>query len=142
MNNKNSKISQLRQRQRLLQILIFSLITITIWVTFSLFRSQKKTIISSEQKKLAEPLNPTIKVEVLQKLLGKKAYSEAELSGFPIYKILVSKDGKQSEVVTIDTKATELIPAKSPTPTPSPSSPTNAGSPSPSPITTKLPQSI
>jgi len=117
MPNQPNKIAQLRQRQRLLQILIFSLITIAIWVTFSLFRSQKKTVISAEQKRLAESLNPTIKTEVLQKLQQKRIFSEGELAVFPIYKILISKDGRQSEVVTIETTETELIPASaSPSP--------------------------
>ena len=129
MNHKTNKIAQLRQRQRLLQILIFSLITIIIWMTFSLFRSQKKTVISAEQTRLAQPLNPTIKTEVLEKLQQKKIFSESELSVFPIYKILISKDGRQSEIVTIETTEAEFTQSKaSPNPLSSPLASASANS--------------
>jgi hypothetical protein len=148
-NSKSNKIAQLRQRQRLLQILIFSLITITIWVTFSLFRSQKKTIISAEQKKLAEPLNPTIKTEVLEKLQQKRVFTENELNDFPIYKVLISRDGKQSEVVTIETKAAELdqtkaspLPSASPNVSANPNASVSATTNQPDSTTTQMNQSI
>lgn len=121
MPQNRSDLSHLHQRQRLLQILIFSLITIMIWISFSLIRSQKKTSISAELTKFAEPLTPSINTEVIEKLEQKRQFSASELQSFPIYKVLVSDDGTNRAVVTIDTADDALNPSPSPSPVTSPS---------------------
>jgi len=120
MNNQTNRLAQLRQKQRILQIFVFSLITVVVWITFSMFRSQKKTVITAQQLKLAESLNPSIRIEVLDKLDKKQLFAESELTGFPIYKILVAKDGKSQSMVTIDTPDESAMPVVQPTPSPTP----------------------
>lgn len=143
MANVKTGLSELYQRQRLLQIGIFSLVTVIVWVGFSLIRSQQKTSISPELRKLAEPLTPSINEEVITELEGKRFYTAQELSAFPIYKIQVSVDGRSESVVTIDTpepvaETTSRVVA-SPTPSPSPTTGSPSGpviSPTITPIST------
>lgn len=70
----------------------------------SLLVSQKKTKISAELKKMALPLKPTIDIETLDSISAKRYFSSSELAEFPIYKIIVAKDGKTESVVTLDTE--------------------------------------
>ncbi len=102
MKSSNKSLLQLHQRQRVLQILVFSLITIFFWVFLSLLMSQKKTKISAELKTMAVPLTPTIDEETITSLESKRFFSEDELAEFPIYKIITSEDGRLEKVVDIN----------------------------------------
>lgn len=124
---KRKTLDQLKQRQRLLQILIFSLVTIAVWVGLSLFRTQRQTTISPELRGLAEPLTPTINQSILSELEQKRVYTSSELQNFPIYKFIVDTQTGSEQVVTIDVEPT---PSPTATPTPSPS-PTPAPTPEP-----------
>lgn len=139
--SKQNSINQLKQQQHLLQIGIFTLVTVVVWIGLSLFRSQSKTQVDTTLQKLALPLTPSIDAEVIDRLEQKKLFTEAELSGFPIYKFLDTKSGTEQRVVTIDyvdDSAASLLaaPSSSPSAFPSPSpaaSPSATPSPSPSP---------
>jgi hypothetical protein len=89
----------LKQKQAFLRILIFSLVTVIIWVGLSIFRTQQQTSVSSELQKLSEPLNPNINTTVLDRIEQKRVYSAEELTNFTIYRIVVDKNGKE-EIVT------------------------------------------
>ncbi len=122
MSNKvNKNLINLKQRQRVLQILVFSLITIMVWVGLSLFQSQKKSAIDAELKTLAKPLNPNIDIETVTNLESKKYFEEFQLRAFPIYKIIISPDGKTESKVTIDVEEETLKPSLSPRTTVAPS---------------------
>lgn len=94
-----NQISSLHQRQTLLKIMIFTLVTAVIWVGLTLFRTQQRTEISQELIKLAEPLNPNINLSVITRIEEKKGYSDQELSDFPIYSIVT--DGANGEKIVI-----------------------------------------
>lgn len=96
-------VQQLQQNQRVLQFAIFTLVTVLIWVGFSLNQSQEKTKITPQQQTLALPLNPTINQEILDELEAKEAFSEEELMAFPIYRVRIGIDGKSQEIVDVDT---------------------------------------
>lgn len=108
MPTANRDLNKLYKRQTMLQILTFTMITIFIWVGFSIFRSQQKTAISAEQRKLASPLTPSINNQVLDELQAKTYYSESELEDFPIYQILVEEANtrKQTEQPTTEKETT------------------------------------
>lgn len=86
------QLANLRQRQEILAILIFSLVAIMIWVAVDLFSSQQRTAISAELQKLARPLNPIIQTQIIDELEQKRHYGENDLLSFPIYRVLSAKE--------------------------------------------------
>lgn len=92
-------IDSLKQKQAFLKVLIFSLVTIMIWVGFSIFRSQNTTSISPELLALAVPLNPNINLNVINTIKNKRQFTDNELSSFTIYK-LVQLPGGQQQIVS------------------------------------------
>ncbi len=102
------EIASLRHNQYFLAILVLLFVSIIVWTSVSIFTSQKETKISPKLQQLAKPLTPNLKIEVINELENKHVYSEEELSAFPIYKIIVSQDGRQKRVVTIDTDETTV----------------------------------
>jgi hypothetical protein len=115
MNAFQRELTGLRRQQQVLYILVFFFAAVLVWVGVSLLSSQRRTGITAEQTKLARPLTPTINREVINQIKNKRAYTAAELARFPIYKIVVSSDGKEEQVVRID----EVLPTSSATPVPS-----------------------
>lgn len=116
-------LSDLRQKQAFLKVLIFSLVTVIIWVGFSIFRSQNKTAISPELLQLAVPLNPNINAETLNSIKAKKKFTQEEIAIFPIYRIVISATGEESIVSNLNTSRAEgslnsLVTQPSPSPTP------------------------
>lgn len=98
MKTASKELKQLYKRQTMLQILIFTMVTIFIWLAFSIFRSQKKTAITAEQNQLAAPLTPNINATVIDQLENKVHFSDQELNDFPIYKIQI--DDRNSRTTT------------------------------------------
>jgi hypothetical protein len=88
------QLTGLYRKQHILGVLLFSLVTIVVWVSISLITSQRKTSISPELQKLAKPLTPTLNLEVVEQIEAKKKYSESELASFPIYRTLSSTDNR------------------------------------------------
>ena len=94
-------INSLQQRQSLLKILIFTLVTIMIWVLLSIFRTQQRTGVSEELLQLAEPLNPNINLDVLNRIGQKRSYTPEELANFPVYKQIRNEAGEEEIVTTL-----------------------------------------
>jgi hypothetical protein len=128
-------IDTLKHKQWFLRILVFSFVTVIIWVGLSLFRSQQATVIPEELQKLARPLNPNINLDVISRIEQKRAFSEAELSNFPVYRVIRLKSGEQVVVTQLPEDEESLIRS---TPSPSPS-PTPALETSPLPEVTQTP---
>ena len=97
--NMNS-LQSLQQKQVFLRILIFSFATILVWVGFSLFLSQQQTGISPELQQLAKPLNPNIHLEVMNQIQQKRAFSDQELQGFPILRMIHNVNGQDTITLT------------------------------------------
>lgn len=93
---KEPTLEALRHQQIFLRILIFSIVTIMIWVGFTLFRSQQVVQIPAELQKMAIPLTPTIDLDVVTRIEQKKDYTDQELSNFPIYLLSNDKNGGQN----------------------------------------------
>ncbi len=88
-------IKSLQNQQTFLKLLIFSFVTVMIWIAFSIFSSQQKPQISAELQKMAIPLSPNIDMDVISRIEQKKDYSDQELSNFVIYTLVQDKTGGQ-----------------------------------------------
>jgi hypothetical protein len=128
-----TQLSSLQRNQTFLRILIFTLVTVIIWVGLTLFRTQNTTGISPELLRLAEPLNPNINVEVLGRVEQKRAYQVQDLADFPIYTLSVDRSGE--ERVTILSATGEQFASGSATPSQQPIAPPTT-TPSQAPQTT------
>ena len=114
-----SSLSQLKQKQTIVRILVFSLVTVMIWVGFSLFRSQRKTVISPDLQQLALPLNPNLDLETVSRIEQKRSFQPDELSNFPVYRLVRDQSGKEQLVTTQERQRLPLdTPEPSPTPLP------------------------
>ncbi len=98
-NSFQDQLKSLQKRKELLIILLFLFVIIIFWIGLSLFTSQQKLGITSEQKKLAQPLTPNINISVLEKVEQKRVFSEFELQDFPIYALY--QDGGTTKVIDI-----------------------------------------
>jgi hypothetical protein len=87
-------LTELKKREDLLRILIFTLITAFIWIGFSIFQSQRETKVSSDVQKHTQPLNPNIDRNTIAELESKRRYSDEELTNFDIYKLTSTEDGR------------------------------------------------
>ncbi|MDQ3008612.1 MAG: hypothetical protein M3Q81_03375 [bacterium] len=85
MSRFQAEITGLKHKQQLLWLLVFSLVTIVVWVSISLITSQTSTKTNPLQQQLAEPLNPSINIDVITELENKKAYTKQDLARFPLY---------------------------------------------------------
>lgn len=118
-----SSLDSLQQRQIFMRLLIFSLITVMVWVFFSLFRTQQQTQIPPELLKLAEPLNPTIDLDTLNKIEQERGFSASDMQGFSIYRIERDPTSGQERISTVGNSA---LPASS---APAGQSASSSGSP-------------
>jgi hypothetical protein len=107
-------INNLKHRQAYLRIGIFSLVTVMIWVGYSIYHSQQQTVVSQDLQKHALPLNPNIDTTIVDRIENKKTYSEAELSNFTIYRRVQTSDGKDEIVTNTGEKISQPSPSTSP----------------------------
>lgn len=94
-----TQLTSLQRNQTFLKILIFTLVTVIIWVGMTLFSTQRSTEISPELIKLSEPLNPNINLTVIEQVEQKRSFSPEELADFPIYSLSISKTGEEQLVI-------------------------------------------
>ncbi len=94
-----SHLQDLKQRQAVLRILIFTFVTAMIWIGISIFRTQQVTETSPELLRLAEPLNPNINLEVVSRIEQKKGYQSEELTDFPLFLFTEDETGKKTVIV-------------------------------------------
>jgi hypothetical protein len=85
--------------------LVFTFVTVLVWVATSLLISQKKTGIDKELLNLSKPLIPNINEEIISEIESKKSYAQQELSNFPIYVVVKSLDGREQKVTTLGQEA-------------------------------------
>jgi len=109
MKQPKKKLAGLRIKQQALYILIFSFVTVLVWVGGSLFSSQSKSGISSDLQSLSESLNPVINIELVKEIGQRKYFTDEELGFFEIYKLIKSKDGRTQRIVLIDSDETEVV---------------------------------
>jgi len=102
MSNVKREIAGLKIRQQVLYILIFTLVTIIVWVFFSLFLSQKKEASDPQLLQLAKALNPNLDTQIIGELERKRQYVPADLANFVIYKLVLAEDRRSEQKTAID----------------------------------------
>ncbi len=96
MNIFQKELLGLQHKQQLLGVLVFSLVTVVVWVSISMITSQTKNTISPVLLKLAKPLTPTLATETIELLEEKRSFTAEELSDFPIYHTVTQLKGRSS----------------------------------------------
>lgn len=133
------ELERIKQSQQLLIIFLLLFILVFFWTIVSIFSVKNQERVSAELKTLAAPLSPNIDLETLDTIERKVTYSDAELADFPIYRILISRDGRSKFVVPIDVTLDDIDPEQRPAPR-TESEPTSSPQPSASPTPTQTPQ--
>jgi hypothetical protein len=104
MTVKQQRLGNLRRNQYVLYIVIFSLVTIVIWITGSLISSQKKTGIEPHLLELAKPLNPNLDQFVISRLESKRSINEDNLRSFQVFKVdIASQNALRSQLSAAET---------------------------------------
>lgn len=88
-------LDNLQQKQIFVRLLVFSLVTVMVWVFFSLFRSQQSSAIDPELQRLAIPLVPVIDTATLTELEQRRSFTPEELAQFPIYTVFRDETGTE-----------------------------------------------
>lgn len=91
-----SLIDKLKKREDLLRVLIFSLVTVFIWIGLSIFLSQRDSKVPLDVQKHVLPLNPNIDRTIFPELSSRKKYTPEELTSFDIYQLHTSEEGSYS----------------------------------------------
>ncbi|MFZ5376498.1 MAG: hypothetical protein ACOZAN_02400 [Patescibacteria group bacterium] len=122
MSNQFSKqLAGFRQQRHLLIGMVFMFVIVVLWTGVSLFSSQQRVSISAELQKLAQPLTPTVKEEIITNIEKKRSFSDTELGNFTIYKYVTNKENTKAKLVEIGTDDEQVFA----TPTPKPKSASN-----------------
>ena len=96
------KLKSLYQHQKMMYVLIFTLVTVVIWAGVSIFLTSQETPIDPELIELSTPLNPNLNLQVIQELENKKSYSQTELSQFTIYTLINHDNTQERVILTLD----------------------------------------
>lgn len=99
---------KIKQSQRLLAVAIIFFVIAILWIGVGLFSSSSKTSITPQQKKLAAPLQPVLKTEVIDQLENEVFHSDSDLANFTIYKLARTGDNQSMTAVSIDTPDSQL----------------------------------
>jgi hypothetical protein len=113
-------LANLKQKQVLLRIMVFTLVTVMAWVIFGLLHSQTKTTLPPELSALSQPLNPNLDQTVFDKIQQKRSISAQELSSFPIYVITTDANGRTTNAV-LSGNDSSVVTSTSPSPSAQPS---------------------
>ncbi len=97
------ELDKIKQNQKLLAIAVLLFVIAISWVGLSLFSARTSTVISAQQKRLAAPLQPVIKVEVIDQLSDQQYYSDEDLDNFTIYKLVRIDNRERRTAISIDT---------------------------------------
>lgn len=118
MNSKQSSqssnlslLASLRRREGLLRILIFTLVTVLIWIGFEIYLSQQKTVVSEDFQPYTMPLNPNIDRAVLQEMQNLRSFTDEELQDFSLFQQLpaVSSPEETTPGGTASDEATPVL---------------------------------
>lgn len=102
------ELQKIKKSKQALVILIFLFITVSFWIGTTIFSSQTREKISPELIEIARPLNPNLRLEVLESIEAKRLYSSEELEAFAIYKLLATGDGQTQRIVPIETTIEQI----------------------------------
>lgn len=110
MNNSDvqKQLAKLRRDKKLLWLAIMFFVSVILWILLSIFVTTKTSSISQELKNAAKSFVPRLESQVFEEILDKRAFSEAELSFFPIYVFDSSNIAKKPMIIDIMTADQDL----------------------------------
>jgi hypothetical protein len=108
-NKAKKRIGGLRRNQQFLYVGVFTVVAVIIWVSGSLFQSQRKTGISRELQLMAEPLNPNINTFALDRIEQKTTYSDQDLEGFDIFVVNLEEENRANAAGENGTNTPSLL---------------------------------
>ncbi len=116
-----SLLEGLRQREDLLRIFIFTLVTVFFWIGFEIYLSQQRTKVPEDYQRYTLPLNPNIDRNALQEIESRRGFSDEDLQSFsvsiPVTEVPVEDE---SLIETVEEIASDSAqPQSSSTPSPS-----------------------
>jgi hypothetical protein len=114
MNIFEQAITQLKQRQQLLAILVFSLVSIMVWIGVGLITSQHSSAISPDLRQKAEPLTPNINTQIIQRIEAEEYMLEEELQDFPVFRVVDPDERAVEEEEAEESENTGDEPSPSP----------------------------
>lgn len=97
-------LEKLKNNRVFLIVMILLFVCAMFWTTLGLVNSQANSVISAEQRQLSKPLNPTLNVGIISKLETKRFMNDAELSNFPVFKV-ITDGGSISRIVPLSVNA-------------------------------------
>lgn len=100
MNNKNKK-AKFKLGKEALILSIMTLLTVTAWIFFEVYRTLHKSTITQVTKKQMEPLDPKINTTIIQSLKENLSFSDEELNIVPMPTPIPTP----TETVTISTES-------------------------------------
>jgi hypothetical protein len=109
-NTIKKDIKKLRKNKLFLTIMVLLFVSMLFWIIISLIGSQTSEKVSKELTLISKPLTPVIDKEIFNTIEQKRVYSQEELSGFTIYKVITSRDGRSESVVPIEVTIDDLEP--------------------------------
>lgn len=116
-----SLLEGLRQREDLLRIFIFTLVTVFFWIGFEIYLSQQRTKVPEDYQRYTLPLNPNIDRNALQEIESRRGFSDEDLQSFsvsiPVTEVPVEDESLIEVVEEIASDSAE--PQSSSTPSPS-----------------------
>ncbi len=86
------QLEKIKTKRKLFFALIFALAAAFVWIFVSIFSTQGAAGVSPEMKKMAEPLNPTLNTDVLDRLESRRYFTQQDLQRFPVYAIIENED--------------------------------------------------
>jgi hypothetical protein len=105
MNNNDiqNQLAKLRRNKKLLWLAIMFFVLVISWILLSIFVTTKTSSVSQELRNAAQSFVPRLESQVFEEILDKRAFSEAELSFFPIY--VFDNNNVEKKPVMIDIMA-------------------------------------
>jgi hypothetical protein len=102
MKNKfKIQLENIQRQKKLLIGLILFFVVIIFWLIISIFITQRRTLVSSELMKLAQPLVPSLNREVLDRLEDKAYFSDNQLDRFSIYVLVDDRSAQTMQIMDI-----------------------------------------
>jgi len=95
-----NQIAKLRRDKKFLWLGILFFVLVVLWILVSIFTTSRTSSIAPELRELAKPFVPRLESRVFEEILAKRAFTQSELSSFPIY--IFDQDKLTADSVLID----------------------------------------
>lgn len=102
-NDIQKQLAKLRRNKRILWLGIMFFVLVILWILTSIFTVARTSSISQELRDLAKSFVPRLESKVFDEIISKRAFSEEELSLFPVYTF--DKNNVDGSLILVDITA-------------------------------------